>query len=76
MSPQSTHDPRQADATSTDGPASDWHPARICDRKLEDLSRRLVKVQRLGGAFAHVRFSRYVTAPPATGNAMDRAAEG
>ncbi len=35
----------------------DWHPAAISDRQLLELNDRLVKVRRLGGAFADLELS-------------------
>ncbi|MAE62090.1 MAG: hypothetical protein CMJ49_12120 [Planctomycetaceae bacterium] len=62
MSPLSQQDPRPTLAEPTDGLAIDWHPARINDQNLSDLHQKLVKVQRLGGAFANVGFSPHISA--------------
>ena len=62
MSPMTHQDPSPAKTAPTDGPAADWHPARISNQNLSDLQQKLEKVQRLGGAFADVSFSPDITA--------------
>lgn len=37
--------------------ADAWHPDRISDRQLLELTNRLANVQQLGGAFAKIGFS-------------------
>jgi hypothetical protein len=44
----------------TDEQPEAWHPAKLSDRKLLELHRRLVKVRALGGAFALIEFSPQV----------------
>jgi hypothetical protein len=57
MSPATSIDQVQTTDPSTEGPSTAWHPAELSDRKLLELHRRLVRVQRHGDAFAHLQFS-------------------
>lgn len=57
MSPLTSSDRAQPTSQLKVERPSDWHPAKLSDRKLSQLRRKLVKVQRLGDAFATVGFS-------------------
>ncbi len=57
MPSTTTRDQVQKADKFTEELTAQWHPATLSDRKLLKLRKRLVTVNRLGGAFACVDFS-------------------
>lgn len=59
--------PRTVKHDATKGPAKDerdpdWSPARLSDRKLQELKQSLERVRRYGDSFANIKLSDYVAA--------------
>lgn len=57
QSPQYSEDRANQCDLLTDERYTDWHPARISDRKLLELAERLESVRSLGDAFAELALS-------------------